>query len=544
MVSSDPKYPVYDSYQGKIGRTKSGLFSILMPLKVGENTLSLTQNDKTYSLRVTRKNSVGEDESLSGFVISSVSPKKDSKAIVASGDSLPISVTAPSGSVVTATLGGKSITLTPTLKPKGNSPYLKEVFCGEITVPIVREGEDYSNVGTVSITCVRDGKTVTSRGPAVYVIPTNLQVSATVIKDYSYLKISPESSFYEDFTPASAGMTDEVRGIYSDYVRLGFGGYISKEDVRIEKSAVPSSNLSKVEGSATDKLVTFTLDFHAAPALNATVEKSTVVITFYQSMMSVPNQISLPEGDLLFSSAKLSYGSDHCVKLIFELISPMNYYGFDYSYENGTVILRFSQPQKRTEGELPLKGKTVVVDAGHGGKDCGALGYFSGINEEDLNLSVALALAQELKGYGANVILSRETDVEVSLEERMDLLTKINPDFSISVHHNSTAETADANEAKGTLGLYWSHSGISLAKSIQESTNKALNSVDLDIRKQKLALCRNYRFPQTLIELSYVCSPEEYHFSMRSDYVKKCAKAIANGVILWYDMQEDYLGGA
>ena len=184
----------------------------------------------------------------------------------------------------------------------------------------------------------------------------------------------------------------------------------------------------------------------------------------------------------------------------------------------------------------------IVLDAGHGGSDPGALGFFSGYHEENLNLGITLSLKEKLEALGATVVMSRSEDATVNLYERMDLLTATHPDLSISIHHNSTGESSDANKVGGTLGLYWSEAGISLSRFVQKSVADTLGNGDLGAKKQMLALCRNHRFPQTLLETSFICSPNEYQFAISTGYYDQVADAVAEGVLDWYAFQASFLG--
>src|SRR5205823_3130466 len=86
--------------------------------------------------------------------------------------------------------------------------------------------------------------------------------------------------------------------------------------------------------------------------------------------------------------------------------------------------------------QLGLKFHRVVVDAGHGGHDTGAVGK-GGVREKDVALSIALKLAAELKEAGLEVILTRDDDTFVSLEDRARIANESNGDLFISVHCNS-----------------------------------------------------------------------------------------------------------
>lgn len=539
-AASDPAYPVYSKY-GKVGRTKSGFFSVLMPLTQGNNTLTFTQNGKDYTLKV-KKTTASTSNTMKSFQIESITPSDEDGVVVLAGESFPVSVTAPANCTVTVELNGKKTQLKATLKPTG-SGLRREVYRGEISAPSISGGDDFESFGFLSVTCSNGENTVTREGSEVFVIPEDLPVLGRVTKDYSYLKISPDSSFYDDYTPASLGMTDRIVGFYEGYWKLGFGGYVAKEEMEVLKgSELSDSVLTEVVATANDKTVDFALNLGSCPALDVSIDGVTVLVKLFRTDLSCNEDVVLPENNFLFRSCKVrSDSADNTVTLVFQLKNVNNYYGFTHVYTDSGLVLKFTQPQALPEGDKPLEGKRIVVDAGHGGTDSGAMGFLQGHNEEDLNLRIALLLRDRLEELGAQVTMSRTEDTTVSLTDRMELLNTTVPDFSVSVHHNSTNETKDANKARGTLGLYWSPSGVSLSRAVQQSVSDAIHSYDEGSRSQKLALCRNHRFPQMLLETSYICSPAEFQWAMRSDYSKTCADAIAEGILDWYEMQEGYL---
>lgn len=98
---------------------------------------------------------------------------------------------------------------------------------------------------------------------------------------------------------------------------------------------------------------------------------------------------------------------------------------------------------------LPLQSFTVVVDAGHGGHDVGAVGLATGLQEKDLNLAVAKSLAAKIQAKypEVKVVLTRDTDIFLPLQERADIVNKCkdNAKLFISIHTNA----ADNRNAKG-----------------------------------------------------------------------------------------------
>lgn len=98
---------------------------------------------------------------------------------------------------------------------------------------------------------------------------------------------------------------------------------------------------------------------------------------------------------------------------------------------------------------MPLFSFTVVIDAGHGGHDTGAVGLKMKVQEKNLNLSVAKQLASKIReNYpDVKVVLTRETDVFLPLQERADIANKNHADLFISIHTNA-AENRNAQGAE------------------------------------------------------------------------------------------------
>ena len=88
---------------------------------------------------------------------------------------------------------------------------------------------------------------------------------------------------------------------------------------------------------------------------------------------------------------------------------------------------------------MSLMSFTVVIDAGHGGNDAGAIGLVKGTQEKHLNLSVAKQLAARIRATypEVKVVLTRETDVFLPLQQRADIVNKNHADLFISIHTNA-----------------------------------------------------------------------------------------------------------
>ncbi|MDP2653281.1 MAG: N-acetylmuramoyl-L-alanine amidase [Candidatus Omnitrophota bacterium] len=92
-----------------------------------------------------------------------------------------------------------------------------------------------------------------------------------------------------------------------------------------------------------------------------------------------------------------------------------------------------------------MRFQKIVLDAGHGGKDPGAIGR-SGLREKDVTLGIVQNLAKKLRGKGFEVVLTRDRDVFLTLEQRTEIATRAQADLFISVH-------ANASPSKNTQGV-------------------------------------------------------------------------------------------
>jgi N-acetylmuramoyl-L-alanine amidase len=274
--------------------------------------------------------------------------------------------------------------------------------------------------------------------------------------------------------------------------------------------------------------------------LNGYIKDGKFVVTLYNVSTDVKN-VKFNDNPL-FTSASAGKGPiDKSFNIYLTLADTANFYGFEFSYKDGYVIVSFRNPSKLAEGDLPLAGRTIIVDAGHGGKETGASGPGTDKAEKDINLKIALNLAQRLETYGAKIILTRADDSTVLINDRLELLNKTEPDMSIAIHLNSMGMSSDITKIRGLIGLYFSDAGKLLTGCVSASTSKALNRMERTPAVQRLAMVRNPKFPSTLIEVGFMTSVEEYNVMSGDAGISKSAAGIAEGVLDYYRAQEKYI---
>src|SRR5699024_10801251 len=99
---------------------------------------------------------------------------------------------------------------------------------------------------------------------------------------------------------------------------------------------------------------------------------------------------------------------------------------------------------------LPLKGKVLLIDAGHGGKEIGV--QKNGILEKELNLEIVLILNKLLEKVGAKTVLIRDRDQYVSLSDRLEMSNTLKAHFLLSIHGNDNLDMGNITQVYGYPG--------------------------------------------------------------------------------------------
>jgi N-acetylmuramoyl-L-alanine amidase len=181
-----------------------------------------------------------------------------------------------------------------------------------------------------------------------------------------------------------------------------------------------------------------------------------------------------------------------------------------------------------------LDGLSICIDPGHGGSERGAMGC-SGVAEADVNLGIALKLRDLLAANGAKVIMTRVTDKDVSLDDRVKIADESGVDILLSVHNNSLPDGRDPWTERGSSSYYYYPQSKELARSLKNGLLDAFHLPDLGSRYQNLALCRPSGMPAVLAEVGFMINPEEYTILISTEGQEKAAQGLFKGL-------ESYLG--
>ena len=196
---------------------------------------------------------------------------------------------------------------------------------------------------------------------------------------------------------------------------------------------------------------------------------------------------------------------------------------------------------------LPVSGKVVVVDAGHGVPDEGAE-VDDGTTEAQTNLKIALKLQNLLEQSGCIVILTRSDENGIydldskslkqkkisDIRNRVKIGNKSSADIFVSIHLNKIPE----QQYFGWQTFYNKNSeqGQKLAKQIQKNLNEAIQKDNKRVpaKIENIYIINNVEIPTTIVECGFLSNPEEKELLLTDNYQNRLAWGIYNGIIDYF----------
>lgn len=180
-----------------------------------------------------------------------------------------------------------------------------------------------------------------------------------------------------------------------------------------------------------------------------------------------------------------------------------------------------------------LKGKKFYLDAGHGGKDPGAVNDNLGLQEKIAALDICLFLGRLLEGQGADVLYSRSGDTYPGLTARANSANSWGADAFISIHLNSAAN----KDASGIETLVYSTTtpAYKLAQLVQENIVMTTEWKNRGVKtRPDLTVLAKTKMPAILCEVGFISNNEQATQLFKIDVQKRLAAAILKGVLEYY----------
>jgi N-acetylmuramoyl-L-alanine amidase len=290
-------------------------------------------------------------------------------------------------------------------------------------------------------------------------------------------------------------------------------------------------------------------------------------------------------GDGLLQGVRVGQNTLRRSRLVIDLERYDHHRLFTLASPPRIVVDVFGARKKRqrdSSGRLPAglrRVHTVVVDPGHGGRDPGATGI-GGLREKDVNLSIAKRLAKRLEGRGFEVVLTRDDDRSLNLEERTAIAESAGGDVFISIHANASRRaktrgieiyTLDENHERHSLDVAARENGVPASKldplqralarlrvdevgshserlaslvhdeviSAAKKTNRS--QPDLGVKKGPFYVLFMSSMSSVLVETGFLTNKKDAELLRSAKYQRVLAESIAKGVAGYRQQMEQGL---
>ncbi|ADQ14318.1 N-acetylmuramoyl-L-alanine amidase [Halanaerobium hydrogeniformans] len=243
------------------------------------------------------------------------------------------------------------------------------------------------------------------------------------------------------------------------------------------------------------------------------------------------SELDLPEkGSLIKDIRSSNYVIEdrEVTRLVFELDEYYNH-RVNESDQGRVINIALSKHDDVLDDIKEMPERLIVVDAGHGGFDPGAIGR-AGLEEKEPALAISLKIAELLEAEGQNVLLTRDKDEFLSLQQRVRIANQSGADLFVSIHSNSTN-----NPEVGGVETYFNHNNTEysrrFAEKIHDKLSRNLGLVDRGLKNDNFYVIRYTEMPSALVELGFLSNPEEEALLKTDEFRNKAANLIVDGVL-------------
>ena len=219
---------------------------------------------------------------------------------------------------------------------------------------------------------------------------------------------------------------------------------------------------------------------------------------------------------------------------------PLNAKAANYDGLGQLVAAWLEAQSSRQNMQIPnssLRGRTIVIDPGHGGSDAGAIGP-SNLMEKTVTLAISKELQSLLTNSGATVIMTRVTDKSVAfagasdkaeLAARVAIANKAKADLFVSIHAD-----AFVGQAGGTTTYVYDTRNTEIAPLVQANMVAQLKLSDRGVQQRDYYVLKNTNMPAILTEAAFISNPREEKLLMNRSFDKKVAIGIYNGISQYF----------
>ncbi|WP_209020939.1 peptidoglycan-binding protein [Evansella clarkii] len=265
----------------------------------------------------------------------------------------------------------------------------------------------------------------------------------------------------------------------------------------------------------------------ASPAPNPTPTPGTPVSVNTGTVTGVSSSLNVRSGPGTSHSAIGSVSRGATVQI--KGTERNGWLRIDHNGRTGYVSGRYISLNVPSSGAL--RGKVIMLDPGHGDTDPGAIA--GGMRESELVLDISLRAKRLLENQGATVIMTRSTDVFLTLSQRASLANGSNADVFVSVHANAFNGTANGTET------FWNNrnqaaNSEKLAHTLQNATVQKMGTNYRRVDQANYTVITSTRIPSALLEVGFMDHSGDAAKLRQSSYRDRSAEAIVEGLINYF----------
>jgi len=548
----------------RIARSAAGHFAPSFPLQVGVNRFTVRYQNQTIQIKVTRTSTQPTQPTGLEFGKDSLTPAVDIARMP--GEFICFSAIAPPKATVSVQLANQTIPLLPQSQDvqlpansaaltQANQPSSRSIagqYQGCATASAA------ADLGLPKFQMTLNGATKSQMGQGKVSIlsPAKLEV-AEVTADAGTARTGPTTD-YSRLTPLPKGTRATVTGREGEWVRLDYGAWVKASEVRIVAGAVPPRSLIRsISARQVNGATEVVFPLQVPVPVNVQQGNRTFTVTLYNT--TAQTDIIRLDDDPLISRLDWQQVAPGQVQYTFNLKSAQQW-GYNLRYEGTSLVLSLRHPPKASSIQDPksralltpeetsrtqrpkiqnpksLSGIKILLDPGHGGAESGAAGP-TGYPEKDVTLIVTKLVRDQLLAQGATVYMTREENKDVSLQDRVAMIDKLQPAIAISIHYNSLPDEGDAQNTQGMGAFWYNTQAHSLAVFLHNYVVSQLKRPSYGVFWDNLALTRPTTAPAVLLELGFMSNPVEFEWVTNPQEQQKLATAIANGITEWFQVQ-------
>lgn len=521
-----------------IKRSPQGHFAPSFPLQLGENIFTLRGDNQEKIVTVTRISQEPTIPTGAVFAANSLTPAQDVARLP--GELICFGAVAKPNAQVSVRLQNRLIPLFPQPElvqlPPNSAVLIEDNQPTTTNISNYQGCTSFATIGNLGIPQFEislDGKQVTQQGTgAIAILAPDTPEVIEVIADAGAARTGPSTN-YSRLTPLPQGTRASVTGKEGAWLRLDYGAWIKAEETRTISSKVPPrsqirSITSRQLSNATE--IIFPLQVPVPVKINQ--EEQKITLTLYNTTAQT-DTIRLDDDPFI---KRLDWQQINPTEIAYTFhLKTDQQSGYDLRYEGTSLVLTLRHPPKlSSNSSLPLQGIRILLDPGHGGSELGTRGP-TGYPEKDMNLVISKLLEKDLQQLGATVYLTRNSDRNLSLKDRMKAIDNIKPDLAISIHYNALPDAGDAENTQG-ISTFWYHpQAHDFAVFLHNYLVTTLNRPSYGVFWNNLALTRPHSAPSILLELGFAINPWEFEWIINPEEQKRLSKAIADGIVEYFN---------